>query len=478
MAIHLIHPPQSFDSQFCKEDKRRMTLDDIYYNISEATFSALVCQADIRTKAELKKFQKKGYMVNLTADQFTQTFPLLPIDKIYYSPSLTQISLYFNSDSLAAVPILIPHLFLVPPTERKEKQEKYLEAIEKEEIKVAKGDYRGSLRMFTNAMCLEHLEMVVKRVDFQNLYSEFFRIYRKETFGFSVVSPEFMQHILEKKTDKDKEQTAAALRNLPDTITIFRGGNTFSVPYDRAFSWTTDINTASFFAARQGNGPGYIVRADIGKNEVIEYFPNHSEQEIIVNPTSRSFQIQEVVEVKGLAYLDKMLPIVTPEFHRYREELYSLNFAQKSAVHGVEHEARVLLHCLLIAYELNLPQEDIDSLCTAALYHDVRRDNDGVDEEHGAMGKDHYEESVQNPDPVVSFLCEFHCLPDEVGMKRARERMEIGERGARLLHVFKDADALDRVRFKIQDVDLNQMRLEISKTMVLVARLVFQNLKI
>ena len=100
MAIHLIHPPQSFDSQFCKEDKRRMTLDDIYYNISEATFSALVCQADIRTKAELKKFQKKGYMVNLTADQFTQTFPLLPIDKIYYSPSPTQISLYFHSSSV------------------------------------------------------------------------------------------------------------------------------------------------------------------------------------------------------------------------------------------------------------------------------------------------------------------------------------------------------------------------------------------
>ena len=140
--------------------------------------------------------------------------------------------------------------------QRQEISEKYLEAIEKEEIKVAKGDYRGSLRMFTNAMCLEYLEMVVKRVDFQNLYSEFFRIYRKETFGFSVVSPEFMQHILEKKTDKDKEQTAAALRNLPDTITIFRGGNTFSVPYDRAFSWTTDINTASFFAARQGKWAG------------------------------------------------------------------------------------------------------------------------------------------------------------------------------------------------------------------------------
>ena len=61
MAIHLIHPPQSFDSQFCKEDKRRMTLDDIYYNISEATFSALVCQADIRTKAELKSSEEGVY---------------------------------------------------------------------------------------------------------------------------------------------------------------------------------------------------------------------------------------------------------------------------------------------------------------------------------------------------------------------------------------------------------------------------------
>lgn len=145
-------------------------------------------------------------MVNLTADQFTQTFPLLPIDKIYYSPSLTQISLYFNSDSLAAVPILIPHLFLVPPTERKEKQEKYLEAIEKEEIKVAKGDYRGSLRMFTNAMCLEYLEMVVKRVDFQNLYSEFFRIYRKETFGFSVVSRNLCSIFWRRKQTKIKNR--------------------------------------------------------------------------------------------------------------------------------------------------------------------------------------------------------------------------------------------------------------------------------
>lgn len=138
----------------------------------------------------------------------------------------------------------------------------------------------------------------------------------------------------------------------------------------------------------------------------------------------------------------------------------------------------MLLHCLLLAHKLDPPQEDVESLCTAALYHNVRRDNDGVDEEHGAMGKDRYEESVQNPDPMVSFLCEFHCLPDEVGMKRARDRVEIGERGARLLRVFKDADALDRVRFRIQDVDLNQMRLEVSKTMVLVARLVFQNLKI
>ena len=455
-----------------------MTLDDIYHNMSEAKFSTLVCQTNIRTNADLKKFHKRGYIVNLTANQFTQNFPLLPIDKIYYSPTPTLVSLYFNPNSLAAVPVLIPHLLLFPPDEREERQEKYLEAIEDEEMRVANGDYKRSLRIFSNAMRLEYLEMATKKMDFKNLYSEFFGVYRTETFGFSAVSTEFLRQVLDKKTDKDKEKTAAVLRKLPDKITIFRGGNTLSVPYDRAFSWTTDINTASFFAARQGNGPGYLVRAEVGKDKVIEYFPDHSEQEIIVDPASESFQIKEILEVKGLGYLDKMFPIVTPKFHQYREELYYLDFAQKSAEHGAEHEARVLLLCLLLAYELDLPQEDIESLCTAALYHDVRRDNDGVDEEHGAMGKDYYEESVQNPDPMVSFLCEFHCLPDEVGMERARDRVEIGERGKKLLCVFKDADALDRVRFRIQDVDLNQMRLEVSKSMVLVARLSFQNLKV
>lgn len=269
---------------------------------------------------------------------------------------------------------------------------------------------------------------------------------------------------------------ATALRDLPDEITIFRGGNTLSVPYSQAFSWTTDVNVASFFAARQGNGPGYIVRARIGRNDVIDFFPQQrSEREIIVDPASASFFVENIIDVKGLSYLDKMFPIVTPTFHRYREKLYRLDFAQKSREHGIEHEARVLLMCLILAHELKLPKKDVDVLCTAALYHDVRRDNDGVDERHGAMGRAYYEKTVSNPNPIVGFLCEFHCLPDEVGEKAGKE---FREEGIRLLHIFKDADALDRVRFGIQDVDLNQMRLEVSKTMVLVARLCLQHLQV
>ena len=454
----------------------KMTEGELYDNLNGASFSTLVCQKDIPTDKDVVELHGKGYGAAISAKQFSEMLPLLPMDKFFYGPSLTLLSLYFNPETLTAVPVFIPQLLLLPTPEREKKQMLVLEEIERVEKKMCDGDYRPNLQVFPNGMRLEYIEMLSKKIDIPNLYDTFFSTYRSVDFGFSAVSPRFLQQVFAAKTDADKAKTAAALRDLPDEITIFRGGNTLSVPYSQAFSWTTDINVASFFAARQGNGPGYIVRARIGRNDVIDFFPQQrSEREIIVDPASASFSVENIIDVKGLSYLDKMFPIVTPTFHRYREKLYRLDFAQKSREHGIEHEARVLLMCLILAHELKLPKKDVDVLCTAALYHDVRRDNDGVDERHGAMGRAYYEKTVSNPNPIVGFLCEFHCLPDEVGEKAGKE---FGEEGVRLLHIFKDADALDRVRFGIQDVDLNQMRLKVSKTMVLVARLCLQHLQV
>lgn len=57
------------------------------------------------------------------------------------------------------------------------------------------------------------------------------------------------------------------------------------------------------------------------------------------------------------------------------------------------------------------------------------------------------------------------------GLNKKRDRVEL------LYKVFKDADGLDRIRFGIRDLDLNFLRLPVSKTLTLVARLYHDNIK-
>lgn len=44
--------------------------------------------------------------------------------------------------------------------------------------------------------------------------------------------------------------------------------------------------------------------------------------------------------------------------------------------------------------------------------------------------------------------------------------------------IFKDADALDRVRFEIQNIDMNQLRTDNAKRMTIVARLALEFLEL
>ena len=81
----------------------------------------------------------------------------------------------------------------------------------------------------------------------------------------------------------------------------------------------------------------------------------------------------------------------------------------------------------------------------------------------------------------MGFLCKYHCLPDEDGYRHIQNDPVLSQqhsRAKRLVDAFKDADALDLVRFGIQDVDLNQLRYPVSKSMVLVARLLLENIEI
>lgn len=458
-----------------------MIYDDIFLNINDYNFDSLLCQAAIKTEADVNNYQEQGYSAACwTEEVFFGKFGIEP-EKVFYTKSIGTRSLYFNSETLAAMPL---DLGLFQP--RKEISQESIsdmhKAIKNSEQLVASGNYTKSISALAPAMRMDYLRMLIKKegTDFPALYSIFLSTYRGSEYGFKNFDSQLLSDILKAKSPNDKAKTSKQIENLPDIINVYRGGNSVSTPYSESFSWSLNINVANFFAARRGTDDGYIAVGTAHRANIIEAFlESGSEQEVLIDP--KNVHVTSVIEVKGLYQLARLLPIVTPMYQRYREDMYQLSFAQNSYIHGPAHEARVLLLCLIIAELFELPASDRKILAEAAIYHDTQRTNDAVDPTHGKMSKEYYISNVIRPNPLVAFLCEYHCLSDEDAYREIRENRVLSKnrRQSTLLYdIFKDADALDRVRFGILDLNLDMLRLPISKTLTLFARIILEQLRV
>jgi len=145
---------------------------------------------------------------------------------------------------------------------------------------------------------------------------------------------------------------------------------------------------------------------------------------------------------------------------RPSQYLYSLT------LHNAKHAYRVLTHSIILASKINLTNYETDVLCTAAVYHDIGRINDGVDASHGFRSwlkfahnfcpKDISEEKRN----AIKALIVNHCL-------EYHSMCDFGDalsQNKRLLLILKDADALDRVR----NNKLNLQYLHVEESFLLV----------
>lgn len=62
-----------------------MTIGDILVNTNRANLNNLLPLSEVKTKKDFAKFKKKGYTVGMTAGEFQEKYPLLPIENIYAS---------------------------------------------------------------------------------------------------------------------------------------------------------------------------------------------------------------------------------------------------------------------------------------------------------------------------------------------------------------------------------------------------------
>lgn len=440
-------------------------------------FDTFVPLTSIKTEEDVQALYAKGYQCHpvFTVDAFAEKLPTIPVENVFYTPSMSMGCLYFNAETLAIHRI---NLFLLL-NDPKEKCATLCEIIEEAEQEAKNGDFSRYIWLDGTIQLEYVIKVLTEKTDLvKDPYSLFFGAYGESDYGFGSIDTDTLKKIVATKKPAQKAKTTRALKELPDEVTIYRGGNTESQPYNKAFSWSLDINIANFFASRLGNEGGYIATAKVKKSNIIEYIAGRGEEEVIVLPDD--LYDVEVSEIFGLSFIKEAYIPITPMYQKYREKIGKLKFAQDSKVHGKLHEQRVLLMSLLIADQLGLPSKDKKILAEAAVYHDVMRVDDTREESHGLASRKNYEQLEPHPLEEVGFLCEFHCKHDNLAYEEIRNNRQLSknrEKNTLLFNIFKDADALDRVRFGIKDLDMHYLRIPISKQLTLVARLNYERIK-
>ena len=177
------------------------------------------------------------------------------------------------------------------------------------------------------------------------------------------------------------------------------------------------------------------------------------------------------------------------EFYSKRNEISKINDFDKkiqndtlqydSETHGANHTRRVAFFTRFIADKMGLGKDDKDLLLFIAQNHDVGREHDWEDKDHGTKSAEiisskgnnrMYAFSEEDKD-LIKFIISNHsrssreneaaleALPED---KKAKYKL--------MLSCFKDADKLDRVRLgKYDGLNPDRLELPISKQMVRLA---------
>ena len=234
-------------------------------NLKLLSFDSAVCQTAIQTEEAVAAYQNKGYFVDFTETEFKEEYPGVDPKCIFYA---MYNCIYFNRDTMVACAF------------------RGAESVKKAE---AEKNYKASVFAFPDTMRFDYLALLAKK-GVPDLYEIYLYVYTITDYGFNNIDDETFQLIVNSKTAKDRAKTRRKLQKLPDVVTIFRGENDLSTPYNKARSWSLDINVATFFARRAGTSPGRIVVAEIDKEDIIEVVSvSREEKEVIVDPTKVRF---------------------------------------------------------------------------------------------------------------------------------------------------------------------------------------------
>lgn len=462
-----------------------MSINEIMEKINrQNSMDNMYCVGDIENEEQLENLKKEGYLVDYTKESWEKEYPSIPVQYIYcvkcelFPSGLVYLDMEhgvsFETHIYGKQTLMLSNeksLEEFLNKQIKEKMDAYLNKNYARLLFGSASEQNGNLLI----TLLSHL--LEKEEPCEELYSAFFSVYTFVDCGIGNLSQKAKENLWACKSQKQKDETKKRLEGFGDQITVYRGQASKSVPEDVAMSWTTNKDTALFFATRFiGEEQAVLLEGTVPKNAVMEYELERNEWEIIVEPkhvtvTSRR-RLMNLDEFHDCVWDMQQYADNYKDIKDYRKHynfnklirrvlsLYEKN-GRKSQDHDATHSCRVVLLANILyvmdarkhglEYSNKEIFRDFKRVMDAAVYHDIGRTGEWADSEHGKASYQIYrKENGENP--VVKFLIENHCIED----KKARVKLEQEfpkekqERIFQLLGILKDADALDRVRLKVK----------------------------
>ena len=434
------------------------SIDDIIADANYITEKALLSLSAIRTENDKTRYQKRGYLIGYTYDEWVENYPQIPRDNVYYVCGLNVGTVYYDKKNVVYLDLHIYGRQIMFPGEMDNYEETILRAIRTQEEHSRKGEYGHLFLAMPDGIRMDAMNHLLDlEGPTERFYGNFMAQYATSNFLCKNISKRVLNALGKSKSDKQKAATQERLELLygdKPVITVYRGEADGSTDYQKAMSWTPNINVAYFFATRLGKN----AKIRIGKlyrKDVLEYFPadgdEGAEEEIITMPGKvKNVRTEYLLDAESAEIMNSFSQF-KDEYIFWREETARLHEDANNSLnaHDALHAVRVLFLSMILGTHEKRNFNEMEALCAAAVYHDIGRTHDGDELDHGRAGAEYYHNEAMDVSPIAEAVIELHCAEKEAVEQELARRFSGRdlESAQKILRVLEDADALDRVRF-------------------------------
>ena len=439
-----------------------MKTSDLLYYLNKGSLNELLPITNVQTNKDVEKNTEDGYSV-VPIEKIKETIPDLSEENIaYLCYSKCAINGLFYYDKERAIlfetPIYVSNdcVQCIKPY----KEETINEIIKNKKHRMERMLWtKFHFHIIPERYRLELFLNNFDKINDEDKYQLFKEIYTSVDYGSELLTKEFLKKI---RGLKERE------KNPEEYIRIYRGIGDKSNP--NGFSYSTDFDIARFFAFRHSKSASKvtIIEGRVKKKNIVADISIREEREIIALP--EDLEDRREITLYGVAkYLSNdIIKLYSSKRNEFLRTMKFIDF-KSSCDHDENHMLRVLLFSIILTELHNekgikgIKGKIKEGLLTAAMFHDIGRTHDDEDERHGLQSYEKWKKFSKKENDLVRKLMESHSLKEE-----KEDWFETEEEKA-AYRILKDADALDRQRFGLRELNSDFLRFDFSKELTFAA---------